>query len=80
MDGTIIDGRVIFAIGKEWNFLTAVKKIMKSRMNNHKKTVEIARLLKGLNVDDVKKVIRGIPLMPGAKSTIKRLVKNGDIK
>lgn len=77
MDGTLLDGRVIFVVSERWSFKEQVIRIMHSELEEYGQSEEIARLLKGLNVNDVLAVVRSIPLMKGAEETVTELKRRG---
>ncbi len=73
MDGTLINGRLVFALGDKFGVSHQIKKIMDSRILGYKKSEKIAKLWKGLTTDDVTDAIARIQLMKGAKEVIKEL-------
>jgi phosphoserine phosphatase len=75
MDGTLLDGRVIFAISEKWGFSKKVLSIMNSKSEEYIQSKKIAELLKGLSVEEVIPVIESIPLMEGTEETIQALKK-----
>ncbi|MHA1239049.1 MAG: phosphoserine phosphatase SerB [Candidatus Odinarchaeia archaeon] len=77
MDGTLLNGRVIFAIADKWGFRDKVINIMGSNLLRYEKSIRIAKLLAGLKIADVEDVIRSVPLMPGAKEVACELKKRG---
>lgn len=77
MDGTLLDGRVIFAISENWGFKNKVVSIMKSELEEYKQSEKIAGLLKGLSADKVLSIIKSIPLMEGAEETVSELKRRG---
>jgi phosphoserine phosphatase len=77
MDGTLIDGRVVFAIGERWNFVKKVEMMMKLNIPNYLISEKIAKLLRGLKVTDVIKTIEKIPLIEGVEETFKILRQKG---
>ena len=77
MDGTLLDGRVIFAVSEKWGFKDKVVTIMNGPLAEYRQSEKIAELLKGLSVDEVLSVIKSIPLMQGAEETVAELKKRG---
>lgn len=77
MDGTLLDGRVIFTIAERWDFLDNVIKIMRSNLLSYQKSENIAKLLTGLKVAEIDEVVHGVPLMLGAEEVIYKLRKKG---
>jgi phosphoserine phosphatase len=77
MDGTLINGRLVFALGDRFGFSGQINKIMNAGILGYKKSEKIARLWKGLTPDDIVDGIANIPLMRGAEEVIKELKKRG---
>ncbi|MFQ6134426.1 MAG: HAD-IB family phosphatase [Nitrososphaerales archaeon] len=77
MDGTLLDGRVIFAISENWGFKDKVVSIMNSELEEYRQSEKIAELLKGLSVYEVLSVIKSIPLVEGAEETVAELKRRG---
>lgn len=77
MDGTLINGRLVFALSDKLGVSSTVRKIMSKEILGHVKSTEIAKLWKGLTPDDIVKTIAGIPLMKGAVDVVKELKKVG---
>jgi len=75
MDGTLLDGRVIFKIAERWDFKNKLLEIMNSDRVDYKQSEEIAQLLRGISVKDIISVIEKIPLTLGSEDTIKKLKK-----
>ena len=79
MDGTLLDGRVIYIVGQKFGFRSEVEKITASFKVPYERSKRIANLLKGLTVSEFTEVVEAIPLMKGAVETIERL-KNSNCK
>ena len=77
MDGTLINGRLVFALGDKFGVSDRIKAIMSKRITGYKKSEEIAKLWKGQTPDDIVNVIASIPLMKGAVDLIKELKTRG---
>lgn len=73
MDGTLLDGRVIYNIGSKFGLLDKVEEIIKSPMVPYERSLRVARLLKGLSAQEIMEIVEAIPIMEGAAETIKRL-------
>ena len=73
MDGTLLDGRVIYKIGQRFGFKSEIEKISKASRVPYLRSQEIAKLLKGLAVSEFTGIVRAIPLMNGAAQTVKQL-------
>jgi len=81
LDGTLIDGEIINEFAKIANKGKDVADITKEAMDGNT-NYEIslkkrAEMLKGLKEEDLIKVIKNIPLMPGAKELIREAKKIG---
>lgn len=80
MDGTLIDGRGIFVISEKKGFNDELLRLIKDKsMRFYERSIEIAKLSKGLNKDDLLEIFRAIPLQESVETVIKNL-KNKDIK
>lgn len=77
MDGTLINGRVVFALGDKFGVSGRIKAIMGKKITGYKKSEEIAKLWKGQTPDDIVNAIASIPLMKGAADVIKELKRRG---
>ncbi|MGH9922866.1 MAG: HAD family hydrolase [Nitrososphaerales archaeon] len=77
MDGTLINGRLVFVLGDRFGVSDVVKTIMSKRIAGHKKSEEIAKLWKGLKPDDIAEAIASVPLMKGASGVIRELKRRG---
>lgn len=73
MDGTLLNGRVIYSVGQRFGFLSTIKEILKSSKAGYERSQSIAKLLKGLAVSEFTEIVRAIPLMKGAVQVVKRL-------
>ena len=77
MDGTLINGRLVFALGDKFGVSERIKAIMRKRITDYKKSEEIAKLWKGLTPEDIVNAIASVPLMKGAADVIKELKRRG---
>jgi phosphoserine phosphatase len=77
MDGTLINGRLVFALGDTFGVSDKVRAIMGKNIDGYKRTEEIAKLWKGLSPNDITKAIANMPLMKGAEDVVKELKGNG---
>jgi len=77
MDGTLINGRLVFVLGDRFGVSDAVKTIMSKRTAGYKKSEEIAKLWNGLKPDDIVEAIASVPLMKGAADVIRELKRRG---
>jgi len=73
MDGTLLDGRVIYTIGYKLGFTSEIEKITNSSKIPYERSRRIARLLRGLTVYEFTEIVNTIPLMKGAVKTVKQL-------
>lgn len=73
MDGTLLDGRVIYNVGHRFGFRSEIEKISKSSRIPYVRSRRIAKLLRGLTVSEFTGIVRAIPLMKGATQTVKQL-------
>lgn len=73
MDGTLLDGRVIYQAGQRFGFKSEIEEILNSSKVPYVRSLKIAKLLRGLVVSEFTEIIRAIPLMKGAKQAVKQL-------
>jgi phosphoserine phosphatase len=73
MDGTLLDGRVIYNVGQKFGFKSEIEKISRLTKTPCVRSQKIAKLLKGLSVSEFTGIVRAIPLMNGAAQTVKQL-------
>ncbi len=80
-DSTLIDGETIeflaAACGIEAHVKRITDKAMNGEMDFFESLVERAAFLKGLSVEKVDEICADLPLMPGAKETVKGLQERG---
>ena len=62
MDGTLIAGRTVFVFAENKGFKDELLRIINGNKELHKKSIEIAKLLKGMNARELLKIFRNIPL------------------
>ena len=77
MDGTLINGRLVFALGDKLGVSDKIRKIINKKILDYRKSIEIAKLWNGLTPDDIVKTIASMPLMKGATNVVKELKKKG---
>jgi phosphoserine phosphatase len=81
LDNVIINGEAIDEIGKVANVKEQIAEITEQAMNGDLEfepaLKERVKLLKGASVEEIKKVVSEMPLMKGAKETIKALKDKG---
>jgi len=73
MDGTLLDGRIIYAIGHKLGFASEIEKITNSSKIPYERSRRIAKLLRGLTVSEFTEIVNTIHLMKGAAKTVKQL-------
>lgn len=73
MDGTLLDGRVIYALGYKFGFTSEIEKISEPSSIPYVRSRRIAKLLGGLTVSEFIETVRAIPLMKNVAETMKQL-------
>ncbi len=73
MDGTILNGRTVFALASIKNVTDQVKEIMNSNEYGYIKSQKIAKFWEGLNKDEIIDVVDKISLNHGAEELVNRL-------
>jgi len=80
-DSTLMDGETIDFLAKELGFEEEVSKIteeaMSGRLDFFESLTTRVKLLKGLEYSKAVEICKDLPLMPGAKETIKALKEKG---
>ena len=79
MDGTLLKGRTIFVFAHKKGFMDELLNIINSDKISYKKSIEIAKLLKGMRGSELLEIYRSIPLQKHVETVIKEL-KNKGIK
>jgi phosphoserine phosphatase SerB len=78
MDGTLIEGRLVFALADRFNLSDKVRSIQSNRlMAGHEQTKAIAALFAGLTTKDLESAIASIPLTKNCERTIAALKDRG---
>jgi len=77
MDGTLFNGRTIFHLAEKFGFLSNLQNLMKTQYEPYKKSIQIAKLLQGLEKKDILGCIQKIPLHPHVETVLKTLQKQG---
>ena len=62
MDDTLLSGRTIYVIADRKGFRDEVDRITSMEIPNYRKTMEIAKLLEGMSVEEFLEIFRSIPL------------------
>lgn len=73
MDGTLLEGRVIYSIGDRLGFTSEIENITASSTIPYERSKRIAKLLKGLSISEFTEIVCAIPFMRGAAETVKQL-------
>jgi phosphoserine phosphatase len=76
MDGTLLEGRVIYAAAREFGFTAQLEESADSTPP-YLRSTEVARLLKGRSARQLAEVVRRIPLARGARSAVNQLKESG---
>jgi phosphoserine phosphatase SerB len=79
MDGTLINGRTIFVFAEKKGFANQLAKILDSTREPFEKSIEIAKLLKGISYQELLNIFRKIPLQDHIDTVIP-LLKERQIK
>jgi phosphoserine phosphatase len=77
MDGTLINGRLLFAIADKVGASDRVREILGRNIHGYEKSAEVAKLWKGLTPADITDAIRSLQMTSGAKKVIDQLRKEG---
>ena len=78
MDGTLIQGRVVFALADRFDLSDKVRSIQSHRlMAGHEQTKAIATLFAGLTTKDLESAIESIPFTKNCERTIAALKDRG---
>jgi phosphoserine phosphatase len=73
MDGTLLRGRLVFALADMFGLSGKVRAIQSSEMTGHIQTKAIAALFAGLAKNDLQAAIESIPLTKNCEQTIEAL-------
>ena len=79
MDDTLLKGRTIFVFAEKRGFTDKLLNITNSSRVSYKKTIEIAKLLKGASARKLLEIFRNIPLQEHVEDTL-TVLKNKGIK
>ncbi|MCD6411078.1 MAG: HAD-IB family phosphatase [Thermoplasmata archaeon] len=77
MDDTLIAGRTIYEVADKKGFRKEVDEIISMNITNYEKTILIAKLLKGMRVEEFLKIFRAIPLNPYVDEVVEKLKRKG---
>lgn len=74
MDGTLLDGRLVFALADRFGLSDKVREIQNNILLPwYEQSRKIARLFKGLDQQDVRNAIENIKLMKNCERVAKRI-------
>lgn len=73
MDGTLIQGRLVFALAGAFGLTEKVKSIQAGGLQGYEQTRSIAALFAGISQKDIESSIRSIPLAKNCEQTIMQL-------
>jgi phosphoserine phosphatase SerB len=76
MDGTLLNGRTIFIFAEKKGFTNELSAIMNNTKEPYEKSIEIAKLLKGLSYQELLDIFRTIPLQEHIENIIPYLQRN----
>jgi len=79
MDGTLLEGRVIYSLGEKFGFSSSIEEIANVSKFAYIRSRRIAKLLKGVEVKQFYEIVKAIPLTEGATQTVNRLKDAGYI-
>jgi phosphoserine phosphatase len=80
MDGTLIDGRLVFAVADRFGLSDKVREIQGNHaIQGYKQSINIARLFTGLSADDITKAIESINLMKNCEKVVRELKEQGHV-
>ena len=78
MDGTLINGRLVFALSDIFGLSDKVREIQNnSKLYGYEQSQEIAKLFKGLSERDILYAVESISLMKGCEKVVKDLKERG---
>jgi HAD superfamily phosphoserine phosphatase-like hydrolase len=77
MDGTLIQGRLVFALADRFDLSSEVRAVQTSGAAGHEQTKAIAALFAGLTTKDVEDSIESIPLTKNCEQTMAALRGRG---
>jgi phosphoserine phosphatase len=77
MDGTLLERRTIFVFAEKKGFMDDLIRIVNSKQDSYKKSIEIATLLKGMNSRELLQIFRNIPLREHVEKVIGEIKKKG---
>jgi phosphoserine phosphatase len=80
MDGTLIDGRLVFALADRFGLSDKVRQIQENRiLHGYEQSISIARLFRGLSANNITEAIESIRLMKNCEKVVGELKEQGHI-
>ena len=80
MDGTLVDGRLVFALGDRLGLSEKVREIQENaNLLGYQQSESIARLFKGFSVNDITEAIESLRLMRNCEKVVEDLKEQGHI-
>jgi phosphoserine phosphatase SerB len=80
MDGTLIDGRLVFALADKFGLSDKVRQIQENRiLHGYEQSISIARLFRGLSANNITEAIESIRLMKNCEKVAGELKEQGHI-
>jgi phosphoserine phosphatase SerB len=73
MDGTLLNGRTIFAFAQKKGFTNQLTTILSTTKEPYEKSIEIAQLLKGIRYQELLDIFKKIPLQEHVETLIPTL-------
>lgn len=70
MDGTLTQGRLVFALADRFGLAEKIREIQASKMEGHLQTKAIAALFSGITKIDLERAVESIPLTKNCEHTI----------
>lgn len=77
MDGTLIQGRVVFALAEKFGLSEKIRQIQSSGQDGHLQTVAIASLFAGISKRDLEAAVESLPLTRNCEHAIRKLKEIG---
>jgi phosphoserine phosphatase len=75
MDDTLLNGRTIFAFAREKGFTNELLSIIQSKKQSFEKSIEIAKLLKGMKGSELLQIFRSIHIREHVENVIEEIKK-----
>lgn len=80
MDGTLVDGRLVFALADRFGLSDKVRQIQENRiLHGYEQSISIARLFRGLSANNITEAIESIRLMKNCEKVVGELKEQGHI-